>query len=181
MLFSRTTTIHILSPISSGHLLRSYHVVPPSPTTRSLHHRVNNHEDFTTLYTRVLSNQSYRSPSHPPSRLSPFPRRYLFILHSPRPRATFRFSPFYHPPLPASRMLVSTERLSSAWRHTPMKWNPLPWFVGALLLVLIQYRRHRSEQEVHVDEDGHEVIKLKGPWQVGSARVIPPHSQSFYC
>jgi phosphatidylserine decarboxylase len=67
-------------------------------------------------------------------------------------------------------MFVSTERLSrlsSAWRHTPMKWNPLPWFVGALLLVLIQYRRHRLEKEVHVDEDGHEVIKLKGPWQVG--------------
>jgi hypothetical protein len=50
-----------------------------------------------------------------------------------------------------------------------MKWNPLPWFVGALLLVLIQYRRHRLEKEVHVDEDGHEVIKLKGPWQVGNA------------
>ncbi|KAH9963542.1 phosphatidylserine decarboxylase-domain-containing protein [Russula dissimulans] len=70
-------------------------------------------------------------------------------------------------------MLVSTERLSSAWRHTPMKWNPLPWFVGALLLVLIQYRRHRSEQEVHVDEDGHEVIKLKGPWQVHILGALP--------
>jgi phosphatidylserine decarboxylase len=53
-----------------------------------------------------------------------------------------------------------------------MKWNPLAWFVGALLLVLIQYRRHRLEKEVHVDEDGHEVIKLKGPWQVGNALVI---------
>jgi phosphatidylserine decarboxylase len=48
-----------------------------------------------------------------------------------------------------------------------MKWNPLPWFVGALLLVVIQYRRHHLEKEVQVDEDGHEVIKLKGPWQVG--------------
>jgi hypothetical protein len=50
-----------------------------------------------------------------------------------------------------------------------MKWNPLPWFVGALLLLLIQYRRHRSEKEVQVDDDGYEVIKLKGPWQVGVA------------
>jgi phosphatidylserine decarboxylase len=64
-------------------------------------------------------------------------------------------------------MFISTERLSTAWRYTPMKWNPLPWFVGALLLVVIQYPRHHSEKEVHVDEDGHEVIKLKGPWQVG--------------
>ncbi|KAI9510701.1 phosphatidylserine decarboxylase [Russula earlei] len=70
-------------------------------------------------------------------------------------------------------MFVTTERLSSAWRHTPMKWNPLPWFVGALLLVLIQYRRHRSEKEVHVDEDGHEVIKLKGPWQVHILGALP--------
>ncbi|KAH9990494.1 phosphatidylserine decarboxylase-domain-containing protein [Russula vinacea] len=70
-------------------------------------------------------------------------------------------------------MFVSTERLSSAWRHTPMKWNPLAWFVGALLLVLIQYRRHRLEKEVHVDEDGHEVIKLKGPWQVHILGALP--------
>ncbi|KAF8502872.1 phosphatidylserine decarboxylase-domain-containing protein [Russula emetica] len=73
-------------------------------------------------------------------------------------------------------MFVSTERLSrlsSAWRHTPMKWNPLPWFVGALLLVLIQYRRYRLEKEVHVDEDGHEVIKLKGPWQVHILGALP--------
>jgi phosphatidylserine decarboxylase len=70
-------------------------------------------------------------------------------------------------------MFVSSERLSrlsSAWRHTPMKWNPLPWFVGALLLLLIQYRRYRSEREVQVDEDGYEVIRLKGPWQVGDER-----------
>lgn len=54
-----------------------------------------------------------------------------------------------------------------------MKWNPLPWFVGALLLVVIQYRRHQAEKEVHVDEDGHEVIKLKGPWQVHILGALP--------
>ncbi|KAI0292968.1 phosphatidylserine decarboxylase-domain-containing protein [Multifurca ochricompacta] len=70
-------------------------------------------------------------------------------------------------------MFLSTERLSSAWRHTPMKWNPLPWFVGALLLVIIQYRRHRAVKEVHVDEDGQEVIKLKGPWQVHILGALP--------
>jgi phosphatidylserine decarboxylase len=42
-----------------------------------------------------------------------------------------------------------------------MKWNPLPWFVGALLLVVIQYRRYHAEKEVYVDEDGHEATKLK--------------------
>ncbi len=57
-----------------------------------------------------------------------------------------------------------------------MKWNPLAWFVGALLLVLIQYRRYHLEKEVHVDEDGHEVIKLKGPWQVGRC----PHCFFFF-
>ncbi|KAI9452428.1 phosphatidylserine decarboxylase-domain-containing protein [Lactarius psammicola] len=70
-------------------------------------------------------------------------------------------------------MFLSTERLSTAWRHTPMKWNPLPWFVGALLLVVIQYRRHHAEKEVHVDEDGDEVIKLKGPWQVHILGALP--------
>jgi phosphatidylserine decarboxylase len=33
---------------------------------------------------------------------------------------------------------------------------------------MIQYHKKsaRAEKEVHVDEEGHEVIKLKGPWQV---------------
>ncbi|KAI0264967.1 phosphatidylserine decarboxylase-domain-containing protein [Gloeopeniophorella convolvens] len=69
---------------------------------------------------------------------------------------------------------VSAERLSAAWRHTPTKWYPLPWFVGALvLLVLQQYRRARRDREVLVDEDGHEVIRLKGPWQVHVLGALP--------
>jgi phosphatidylserine decarboxylase len=53
-----------------------------------------------------------------------------------------------------------------------MKWYPLPLAVGALLLVVIQYRKKaaRAEAEVHVDEEGHEVIKLKGPWHVRTIR-----------
>jgi phosphatidylserine decarboxylase len=37
-----------------------------------------------------------------------------------------------------------------------------------LLLVAIQYRKksRRARKEVDVDEDGLEVIKLKGPWHV---------------
>lgn len=152
---------------------------PRTPIRRSL---VNNHGDLSALYSRVPSiPPSFHSPSHSSrARLPPFPHSSLFILNHVRPRPPLRFppsapsasAPFTHTYththiLPTSRMFVSTERLSSAWRHTPMKWNPIAWFVGALLLVLIQYRRHRLDKEVHVDEDGHEVIKLKGPWQVG--------------
>jgi hypothetical protein len=131
------------------------------PTTRLLTH------SHSLLNSRVLN--------------SPF-----LVSRSRRPRSL----PLHHLPhlilrthLPASRMFLSSERLSTAWRHSPMKWNPLPWFVGALLLVVIQYRRYYSDKEVHVDEDGHEVIKLKGPWQVGVPfsypRVLPiPQQQS---
>jgi hypothetical protein len=184
MLPSTTLTSRLLSPPKYP-----IHVAPcPRPPTRRflLHrHSVNNHGDLSALYSRVPSNHpSFHSPPHSSSRarLSPSPHSSLFILRHVRLRPPLRFppsapsapAPFTHTHahthiLPASRMFVSTERLSSAWRHTPMKWNPLPWFVGALLLVLIQYRRHRLEKEVHVDEDGHEVIKLKGPWQVGNA------------
>lgn len=61
-----------------------------------------------------------------------------------------------------------TGKLLNAWMETPTKWYPLPLAVGALLLVVIQYRKkaRRMRQEVHVDDDGMEVIKLKGPWQV---------------
>lgn len=62
------------------------------------------------------------------------------------------------------------ERLVNAWTQTPTKWYPLPIAVGALLLVVIQYRRRLGEKEVYVDDEGHEVVKLKGPWTV-SARL----------
>ena len=128
------------------------HVVP---TVRLI---TQSHSTNSTINSRVPSLPYY---SHPP----------ILLSRSRRPRSPPFSLPLPHillrRHLPASRMFISTERLSTAWRHTPMKWNPLPWFVGALLLVVIQYRRHYSEKEVHVDEDGHEVIKLKGPWQVG--------------
>ena len=59
-------------------------------------------------------------------------------------------------------------KLITAWTQTPTKWYPLPLAVGALLLVAIQYHKKsaRAQKEVHVDEEGREVIKLKGPWQV---------------
>ena len=61
--------------------------------------------------------------------------------------------------------IYTLERLVNAWRQTPTKWYPLPVAVGALVLMVIQYRR-RGEREVHVDEHGHEVVRLKGPWTV---------------
>ena len=46
--------------------------------------------------------------------------------------------------------------------------------MGALLLIAIQYRKRLGEREVHVDEDGREVVKLKGPWQVRSVPLPHP-------
>lgn len=59
-------------------------------------------------------------------------------------------------------------KLVNAWTETPTKWYPLPLAVGALLLVAIQYRRKmaKAQKEVQVNEDGLEIIKLKGPWHV---------------
>jgi len=58
----------------------------------------------------------------------------------------------------------------TAWTQTPTKWYPLPIAVGALLLVVIQLKRksRQSSAEVQVDENGQEVIRLKGPWQVST-------------
>ncbi|KAH9939649.1 phosphatidylserine decarboxylase [Epithele typhae] len=65
------------------------------------------------------------------------------------------------------------KRLFDAWQNTPTKWYPLPVAAGALLLVIIQYRRKSTAREVVVDEHGHEVIKLKGPWHVHVIGALP--------
>ncbi|KAG9310427.1 phosphatidylserine decarboxylase-domain-containing protein [Chiua virens] len=66
-------------------------------------------------------------------------------------------------------------KIITAWTQTPTKWYPLPLAVGALLLVALQYHKSvaRAQKEVHVDEDGREVIKLKGPWQVHVIGALP--------
>ncbi|KAG5643049.1 hypothetical protein DXG03_001627 [Asterophora parasitica] len=71
-------------------------------------------------------------------------------------------------------------KLINAWTETPTKWYPLPLAVGALLLVAIQYRKKskRVSKEVHVDEDGMEVIRLKGPWQVHVIGALPLRNMS---
>ncbi|KAH0838833.1 phosphatidylserine decarboxylase-domain-containing protein [Lanmaoa asiatica] len=68
-----------------------------------------------------------------------------------------------------------TGKIITAWTQTPTKWYPLPLAVGALLLVVIQYHKKtsRAQREVHVDEEGREVIKLKGPWQVHVMGALP--------
>ncbi|KAJ7621096.1 phosphatidylserine decarboxylase 1 [Roridomyces roridus] len=68
-------------------------------------------------------------------------------------------------------------KLMHAWTETPVKWYPIPVAVGALLLVAIQYRK-RSRKEVHVDEDGNEIIKLKGPWQIHVLGALPLRNMS---
>jgi hypothetical protein len=72
--------------------------------------------------------------------------------------------------VPACILSKNIGRLLNAWSETPTKWYPLPLAVGALLLVVLQYRKKlsRTQKEVHADEEGREVIRLKGPWQVGS-------------
>ncbi|KAF5376868.1 hypothetical protein D9615_007263 [Tricholomella constricta] len=71
-------------------------------------------------------------------------------------------------------------KLMNAWTETPTKWYPLPLAVGALLLVAIQYRKKakRASKEVHVDEEGHEIIRLKGPWQVHVIGALPLRNMS---
>jgi hypothetical protein len=69
---------------------------------------------------------------------------------------------------------LSTGKIITAWTETPTKWYPLPLAVGALLLVALQYRKKvkQAQKEVHLDENGVEVVRLKGPWHVcTSARI----------
>ncbi|KAG1857046.1 phosphatidylserine decarboxylase-domain-containing protein [Suillus subluteus] len=56
------------------------------------------------------------------------------------------------PPLPSSHGVPLYRRIMLAWTKTPTKWYPLPLAVGAILLVVIQYRKKvaRAENEVHV-------------------------------
>ena len=77
----------------------------------------------------------------------------------------------------ASNLTIHTGKLITAWTKTPTKWYPLPLAVGALLLVAIQYHKKsaRAQKEVHVDEEGREVIKLKGPWQVRTRVLLILH------
>ncbi|EIW86063.1 phosphatidylserine decarboxylase [Coniophora puteana RWD-64-598 SS2] len=87
--------------------------------------------------------------------------------------------PETNPPLPDAKLPLY-RKLVTAWTDTPTKWYPLPIAVGALLLVAIQYRKKaaRAEKEVMVDEDGNEVIKLKGPWQVHVIGALPLRNMS---
>ncbi|TDL22314.1 phosphatidylserine decarboxylase [Rickenella mellea] len=75
------------------------------------------------------------------------------------------------------------EKLAHAWRTTPTKWYPLPLIVGALLLVAINFRkqqRRHSKDEPHVqlDDNGREVIRLKGPWSVHVLGALPLRNMS---
>ncbi|KAK7055200.1 phosphatidylserine decarboxylase proenzyme 1, mitochondrial [Favolaschia claudopus] len=68
-------------------------------------------------------------------------------------------------------------KLLTAWTETPVTWYPIPIAVGALVLVAVQYRR-KSRKEVHVDEDGNEIIRLKGPWQIHVLGALPLRNMS---
>ncbi|KAI0665352.1 phosphatidylserine decarboxylase-domain-containing protein [Trametes maxima] len=61
----------------------------------------------------------------------------------------------------------------------PTQWYPLPLAAGALLLVVLQYRKRSTSREVVVDEHGHEVEKLKGPWHVHVFGALPLRNLSL--
>ncbi|KAI8983296.1 phosphatidylserine decarboxylase [Trametes punicea] len=99
------------------------------------------------------------------SRVPAFPRWTLRRLsHDARSRASNN-SGFQHQSL--------YRRLADAWRNTPTKWYPLPVAVGALLLIVLQYRRKSTSRDVVVDEHGNEVVRLKGPWHVHVIGALP--------
>ncbi|EPQ61394.1 hypothetical protein GLOTRDRAFT_102911 [Gloeophyllum trabeum ATCC 11539] len=87
------------------------------------------------------------------------------------PRRSYTTGPGAESAKDRSRPLY--QRLSAAWRDTPTKWYPLPLAVGALLLVAVDYRKNHLGKEVHVDEHGNEIVKLKGPWQVHVIGALP--------
>ncbi|KAH6903446.1 phosphatidylserine decarboxylase 1 [Coprinopsis sp. MPI-PUGE-AT-0042] len=71
-------------------------------------------------------------------------------------------------------------KVISAWQETPTKWYPLPLAVGALLLVAIQYRRkaRKTETIAQLDEEGREIVRLKGPWHVHVIGALPLRNMS---
>ncbi|KAF7303714.1 Phosphatidylserine decarboxylase proenzyme 1, mitochondrial [Mycena indigotica] len=81
------------------------------------------------------------------------------------------------PPDPTNTEQPLYRKLLNAWSDTPVTWYPIPIAVGALVLVAIQYRK-KARKEVHVDEDGNEVIRLKGPWQVHVLGALPLRNMS---
>ncbi|KIL60156.1 hypothetical protein M378DRAFT_84088 [Amanita muscaria Koide BX008] len=85
---------------------------------------------------------------------------------------------FHNGPSPGTGAASSVSlyrKIIASWNETPIKWYPLPIAVGALLLVAIQYRKkvRQAQKEVHVDEHGIEVVKLKGPWHVHVLGALP--------
>nr|GAT56102.1 phosphatidylserine decarboxylase proenzyme [Mycena chlorophos] len=102
-------------------------------------------------------------------------------LQSVRARGLRRVYYSTKPPDPASSSspddLSFYRKLLNAWTETPVKWYPIPIAVGALVLVAIQYRK-KARKEVHVDADGNEIIRLKGPWQVHVLGALPLRNMS---
>lgn len=68
------------------------------------------------------------------------------------------------------------ERISNAWRTTPIKWYPIPALLGAIVLVGIQARRNyvadRQGRGKIVDENG-KVVTMSGPWTVYVLGALP--------
>jgi len=62
-------------------------------------------------------------------------------------------------------------KIERAW-STPTKWYPIPIALGALVLVVVQYRKQRraTEPEVVSQREGGAVVKpaIDGPWQVST-------------
>jgi phosphatidylserine decarboxylase len=71
---------------------------------------------------------------------------------------------------PFSTVVVA--RLGTAWRTTPIKWYPIPIFLGALVLVGVQARRNynkdRNESRGKVVDENGKIVTMQGPWTVSA-------------
>ncbi|KAJ6551581.1 phosphatidylserine decarboxylase-domain-containing protein [Mycena capillaripes] len=149
MLFSKKTILKGRKPLrAASRVLNASFPTASSAFARCWVHSTNT----TSALFRTVRNQGLRR---------------VYSTKSPDPNANIEVGD----PLPLYRKIIN------AWTETPVTWYPIPIAVGALVLVAIQYRR-KTRKEVHVDEDGNEIIKLKGPWQIHVLGALPLRNMS---
>ncbi|WFD23032.1 phosphatidylserine decarboxylase [Malassezia equina] len=60
------------------------------------------------------------------------------------------------------------------WRETPLKWSPIPIFLGGAVLVAVQARReHQQRREAPVVDEHGQPVRRMGPWTMYILGVIP--------
>ncbi|WWD19152.1 phosphatidylserine decarboxylase [Kwoniella shandongensis] len=104
----------------------------------------------------------------------------------PRPRPEFKSTPGpgdNDPTQTSSAGKPFKEKVAQAW-STPTRWYPIPFALGALVLLAVQYRKQtRGEIEVETQDENGAVVKksgkrVDGPWQVRVLGALPLRSLS---